>query len=92
MNVFGIALHRPENLEIQAVVMKMIGLVIVCAMLVQLKVIDGRVAVMVMGGAIGAASAWLVGFRQGCGKRAVLVQAAAAAFGALGAELLWSLL
>lgn len=92
MSIFGIATHLPENIEVQAVALKMIALTIVCAALIYMGAIDGRVAAMVMGGALGAACVWLIGFRQECGRTATVVQAAVAAVCALCAEQLWALL
>lgn len=89
MSFLGIALQWPEHLELQAILMKLIGLVILAVTLVHWGVIDGRVASMVVGGAAGASGAWLVGFRQGGGGRAVAIQAFSAAGAALAAELLW---
>jgi len=92
MSIFGIATHLPENLEVQAVALKMIGLTIMCAALIYLGAIDGRVAAMVMGGALGGAFVWLIGFRQECGWKATAVQAAVAGVCVLCAEQLWALL
>ena len=89
MVLFGIPVESPESLEIQAIVMKLMAIAAIAAALNYWSLIDGRVAVMLVGGAAGASAAWLLGFRQGRGRVAVVVQAIAAGVAALAAELAW---
>jgi hypothetical protein len=90
MVLFGIPVERPESLEIQAVGMKLMAVAAIAAALHYWSLIDGRVAVMLVGGAVGASAAWLLGFRQGRGRIVVAVQAIAAGVAALVAELAWT--
>ncbi|NCC27166.1 MAG: hypothetical protein EOM22_03170 [Gammaproteobacteria bacterium] len=90
MVLFGIPVERPESLEIQAVGMKLMAVAAIAAALNYWSLIDGRVAVMLVGGALGASAAWLLGFRQGRGRIVVVVQAIAAGVAAVAAELAWT--
>lgn len=92
MTLFGISLHLPESLEVQAVAMKMIGLTIMCSALMYLDLFDTRVAAMVLAGAIGGGVTWLFGVRQQYGWKATIIQAVVAGAFAISADVLSFLL